>query len=185
MSRRTVRDAWLAEVMFSRVIKSDSCRRLLLCLAMAEDERGPWMNERGRVRPLKHAVVGEALGISAKTVANLILEATRKGFLAKDPETGYRGRASAYQATIATRGRSAVERPASLRGLVSGLIKVPAYEETASPGIREPFPPESGTKVPGIREAQRARVTGVPLLALVPGEYRGGPVPWEREAAAQ
>ncbi len=157
MSRRNVRDAWLAEVMFSKLIKSDSCRRLLLCMALAEDARGPWMNERGRVRPVKHKVVGDALGISPKTVANLILQATSIGLLTKDPTTGYRGRAAAYQATIPARERMPIEPPVSLRALLNGVLKVPGYEEAASPEIREPFDPPDPGKVPGIREAQRVR----------------------------
>ncbi len=143
--------------MFSRLIKSDSCRRLLLCIGLAEDNRGPWMNERGRARPIKHQVVGDVLGISPKTVANLILQATSMGFLTKDPTTGYRGRAAAYQATIPTRERVPAEQPVSLRALLNGVLKVPGYEEPASPEIREPFDPPDDGKVPGIREAQRVR----------------------------
>ncbi len=160
MSRRTVRDAWLAEVMFTQRV-NDPCRRLLLAFALAGDGRGPWMNERGRVRPITHRVIGEALTIAEKTVANRILEATHAGLLQKDPTTGYRGRAAAYQATLPPREKAPSDGPISLRSLVLGAIKVPVNEEPFSVDPGEPFSRSDARKVPGSREAQRARVTQV------------------------
>ncbi len=154
MTRRTIRDAWLHAVMF-RPRLGDSCRRVLFCLAMAEDRHGPWMSSNGRIRPIKHRTVGEALGMSEKTIANHILEATKAGFLTKDPTTGYRGRPAAYQATFpATSG--VVGGPVSLRNLVAGALKVPGNGESPPPEIREPFPAAEDAKVPRFREAQRA-----------------------------
>lgn len=154
MSRQSVREAWLADVVFSPQL-NDACRRVLVLYAMAEDSRGPWMNERGRIRPIKHKVIAQALGIAEKTVANRILEATRKGFLQKDPTTGYRGRAAAYQAAFPRSART--DGPVSLRALVTGALKVPVNEEPSSPVIGEPLGPDGGGKVPAIREAQRVR----------------------------
>jgi hypothetical protein len=183
VSRRSVRDSWLAQVLFARRV-SDPCRRVLICLALAQDADGPWMNERGRVRPVKHRAIGNALGIAEKTVANRILEATRAGFLTKDPTSGHRGRGAAYQATFPAADQQPIQGHVSLRQLVAGTVKVPAFGEPLPSESGEPFSAEDDGKVPEDREPQRARVTDVPLLALVPGEYRGGPVPWDREASA-
>jgi hypothetical protein len=161
VSGRSIRDAWLADVLL-RPRLGDACRRLLLLYAVAEDGRGPWMSASGRIRPIKHRVAGDVLGMTEKTVANHILEATKQGFLLKDPTTGYRGRPAAYQATLPAK-TGVVEGPVSLRSLLDGVLKVPGHGEPSSPGIREPFPPSEDTKVPGFGEAQRAQArTRVP-----------------------
>jgi hypothetical protein len=153
---RTRRDRWLTEVMFSCMI-NDSCRRLLLCYGMVADTRGPWMSESGRVRPIRHRTLADALGIAPKTVANLILQATRAGLLEKDPTSGHRGRPAAYQATFPAAGKAAAGSPSTLWALLPDALKVPVSEEPFPPGFREPFGGSDGTKVPEIREAQRAR----------------------------
>ncbi|MGY1691987.1 hypothetical protein [Geodermatophilus sp. SYSU D01105] len=158
MSRRTVREAWLAVVLFTPRLP-DGCRRVLVALALGQDNRGPWMNDKGRVRPVKHDDVGAALCLSGKTVANRIAEATKHGLLAKDPTTGYRGRPAAYQAQLPVREGAAADRPGSLRALVAGYVKVPGIEEPSAPGSREPSPPWTRGQVPGSREAPHARVT--------------------------
>ena len=96
------------------------------------------------------------MAMAEKTVANHILEATKKGLLVKDPTTGYRGRAAAYQATFPAGQRAPVEGPVSLRSLVGSTVKVPGNGEPFSPGIRESFEGPEGAKVPGNGEAQRA-----------------------------
>lgn len=158
MRTRGVRETWLAHVLFGAHI-GDACRRVLICYASAQDGRGPWMNRAGRIRPIEHATVGAALGMSPKTIANHIHEATSKGLLSKDPTTGYRGRPSAYQATFPATETRAVAGPVSLRELVAGTVKVPGNGEAAPPEIGEPFPAQEDRKVPGIGETQRARGT--------------------------
>lgn len=174
MTRRDVREAWIEHVLFGTHV-GDACRRVLLCYAAAEDGRGRWMSKNGRIRPIPHATVGAVLGMSAKTVANHIHEATSKGLLSKDPTTGYRGRPSAYQATFPPAQRNAGSGPVSLRDFVLRGVKVPEYGETGPPGIGEPFLPSEGQKVPGFGETQRARVPDEHDNGTPPAGSRGAP----------
>ncbi len=156
--RRTIREAWIERVLLSPTLP-DSCRRLLLCLAMIEDKRGPWMANGGRVRPVKHSDVASALGIAEGTVANRIVVATRLGYLAKDPRTGNRGRPAAYQATFPSARGGAAEGPVSLRSMVGVTLKVHASGEPSEGQMREPFTRGGGLKVHASGEPLRARDT--------------------------
>jgi hypothetical protein len=128
-----------------------------MCLALAKDSGGQWMNENGRVRPVKHRKIGAALGLAEQTVANKILEASRQGLLVKDPTTGNRGTGAAYQATFPKPTGQWADGPVSLRAMLAGTVKVPAIEEPSDPQIEEPFTQAEHLKVPRIGEAQRAR----------------------------
>jgi hypothetical protein len=161
VSRRTVREAWLAEVMSTPVVK-DATRVLLIWMALACDSQGRHlMSQNGRIRPTRDGAA-RALGINPKRVTDRIAEATRNGLLERDPTTGYRGTAAVYQATLPGRkvpAEPAPFEPKSLAGLLRGVVKVPESAVPIESAEPVPFPAESGEKVPAEPVPQRARVT--------------------------
>ena len=125
MSRRSVRDVWHAEVLWTPLVR-DACRVLLLHLATATDGQGRHvMTELGRIKVPRERLAAD-LGINPKRVTDRITEATRVGLLVK-VGGGHNGQVAEYAARPQA-SRKVPAEPVPTRGPASlaGLVKVPA-----------------------------------------------------------
>jgi DNA-binding Lrp family transcriptional regulator len=146
VSRRTVRDAWLSEVLRSPLI-GDACRVLLLHMATVSTVRtkgGHPMTDTGRIK-VSRDELAEALGVKPNRITNRVTEATRKGLLRK-VGGGHNGQTAIYAAQVQSRRKGVgstdtYSGPESLAGLVKvSVSQVPTHspKPIPTPAISEP-----------------------------------------------
>lgn len=100
MSRRTIRQAWLDEILRSPLI-GDSCRVLLLYMATVTTvttKGGHPMTDTGRIK-VSREEMADALGVKPNRITNRITEATRAGLLRK-VAGGHNGQTAVYLAQV-------------------------------------------------------------------------------------
>ena len=198
MSRRTIREAWRAEVLRSSLI-GDACRVLLLHMATVTSvttKGGYPMTDTGRIK-VSRDELAESLGVKPNRITNRITEATRAGLLRK-VGGGHNGQTAIYAAQIQG-PRKGVGRTDTYSGpeSLADLVKVSVSQAPTRTPKPIPTPAKSGRV--GIDGADTIRARALPTeprdeapapdgervpLALVRGQHPGGPVVWDAEVSA-
>ncbi|MCU1613517.1 MAG: hypothetical protein JWO98_1057 [Frankiales bacterium] len=141
MSRRTVREAWLSEILRSPLI-GDACRVLLLHMATVSTvstRGGHPMTDTGRIKVAREELA-EALGVKPNRITNRITEATRAGLLRK-VGGGHNGQTAIYAAQVQGPGKGVGRTdtycsPKSLGGLVKvSVSQVPTQTPKPIPTL--------------------------------------------------
>jgi hypothetical protein len=158
MSRRTVRDAWVAEILRSPLIK-DACRVLLLHMATVQTvatKGGHPMTDTGRIK-VSREELADALGVKPQRITDRITAATRAGLLRK-VAGGHNGQIAVYAAQLQG-PRKGIGRTDTYSGpeSLAGLVKVSVLQVPTQSAEPIPTPAVAGEVGIGGSDTIRAR----------------------------